>query len=45
MLLRDTGSTYHVDFDRLQVSDDVAALSVSLPTNPSGNVLTNESNT
>lgn len=33
---------YHVDFERLQVADDVAALCVSRPTNPSGNVLTNE---
>lgn len=33
---------YHVDFDRLEVGDDVAALCVSRPTNPSGNVLTNE---
>lgn len=32
---------YHVDFDRLSVSDDVAALCVSRPTNPSGNVLSN----
>ena len=31
---------YHVDFDNLQVSDDVAAICVSRPTNPSGNVLT-----
>jgi len=33
---------YHVDFDRLEVGDDIAALCVSRPTNPSGNVLTNE---
>jgi valine--pyruvate aminotransferase len=32
---------YHVDFSRLAVSEDVAALCVSRPTNPSGNVLTN----
>ncbi|HEY5706963.1 MAG TPA: valine--pyruvate transaminase [Terrimicrobiaceae bacterium] len=32
---------YHVDFERLNVSSDVAALCVSRPTNPSGNVLTN----
>jgi hypothetical protein len=32
---------YHVDFGRLAVSEDVAALCVSRPTNPSGNVLTN----
>jgi valine--pyruvate aminotransferase len=33
---------YHVDFDRLQVPDDVGAICVSRPTNPSGNVLTLE---
>jgi valine--pyruvate aminotransferase len=33
---------YHVDFDRIIVDDDVAAICVSRPTNPSGNVLTNE---
>jgi valine--pyruvate aminotransferase len=33
---------YHVDFDRLAVAPDVAALCVSRPTNPSGNLLTNE---
>jgi len=31
---------YHVDFDGLQIGDDVAALCVSRPTNPTGNVLT-----
>jgi valine--pyruvate aminotransferase len=31
---------YFVDFARLQVPDDVGALCVSRPTNPSGNVLT-----
>jgi valine--pyruvate aminotransferase len=33
---------YHVDFDGIIVDDDVAAICVSRPTNPSGNVLTNE---
>lgn len=37
--LPDNFFKYHVDFDRLQVADDVAALCVSRPTNPSGNVL------
>ncbi len=32
---------YHIDFDRLSVGDDIAAICVSRPTNPSGNVLTN----
>ncbi len=31
---------YHVDFDRLHVTDDVAAICVSRPTNPTSNVLT-----
>jgi len=33
---------YHVDFSRLEVGDDTAALCVSRPTNPTGNVLTDE---
>ncbi|HFQ89679.1 MAG TPA: valine--pyruvate transaminase [Desulfobulbus sp.] len=33
---------YHVDFDRLEVGDDIAALCVSRPTNPTGNVLTDD---
>lgn len=33
---------YHVDFDRLAIAKDVAALCISRPTNPSGNVLTND---
>ncbi len=33
---------YHVDFDRLRVDEDVKALCVSRPTNPTGNVLTDE---
>jgi valine--pyruvate aminotransferase len=40
--LSDHRFKYHVDFDRLSVGDDVAAICVSRPTNPSGNVLTNE---
>jgi valine--pyruvate aminotransferase len=31
---------YHLDFDHLEVPGDVAAICVSRPTNPSGNVLT-----
>jgi valine--pyruvate aminotransferase len=31
---------YHVDFDRLEIGDDVGAICVSRPTNPTGNVLT-----
>ncbi|TOF18881.1 valine--pyruvate transaminase [Vibrio parahaemolyticus] len=33
---------YHVDFEKLTVDDSVAAICVSRPTNPTGNVLTNE---
>lgn len=33
---------YHVDFGRLEVGPDIAALCASRPTNPTGNVLTNE---
>ncbi|WP_413736330.1 valine--pyruvate transaminase [Sodalis sp. RH21] len=31
---------YHVDFDRLNVSDDIGLICVSRPTNPTGNVIT-----
>ncbi len=31
---------YHVDFDNLDIGDDVSAICVSRPTNPTGNVLT-----
>jgi valine--pyruvate aminotransferase len=33
---------YRVDFDRLRLDDSIAALCVSRPTNPSGNVLTDQ---
>ncbi len=33
---------YRVDFDALQVTSDVGAICVSRPTNPTGNVLTDE---
>ncbi len=33
---------YHIDFESLEVADDVAAICVSRPTNPTGNVLTND---
>jgi valine--pyruvate aminotransferase len=32
---------YHVDFDRLEIAEDIGAICVSRPTNPTGNVLTN----
>ena len=31
---------YHIDFENMEVADDVAAICVSRPTNPTGNVLT-----
>ena len=36
------GFKYHVDFDELEVDDKIAAICVSRPTNPSGNVLTDQ---
>jgi valine--pyruvate aminotransferase len=33
---------YRIDFDRLEVTDEIGAICVSRPTNPSGNVLTND---
>ena len=33
---------YRVDFERLQITPDIAAIAVSCPTNPTGNVLTGE---
>ena len=33
---------YHVDFDALEITDDIGLICVSRPTNPTGNVLTDE---
>lgn len=33
---------YHIDFDALEITPDVGAICVSRPTNPTGNVLTDE---
>jgi len=33
---------YYVDFERLPIEDDIAAVCVSRPTNPTGNVLTDD---
>ena len=33
---------YRVDFDRVKITPDIAAIAVSCPTNPTGNVLTEE---
>jgi len=40
--LDDTLYKYHVDFEQLQVGADIGAICVSRPTNPTGNVLTDE---
>ena len=39
-LIEDNLFKYHVDFSRLRITDKTAALCVSRPTNPTGNVLT-----
>ncbi len=36
----DSQFKYRVDFDALEITDDIAAICVSRPTNPTGNVLT-----
>lgn len=41
-LLDDHLFKYHVDFSQLQLNDQMAALCVSRPTNPTGNVLTDD---
>jgi valine--pyruvate aminotransferase len=33
---------YHIDFDKLEVGNDIAAICISRPTNPTGNVLTDD---
>ena len=33
---------YHVDFDNINITDEIGAICVSRPTNPTGNVLTDE---
>jgi valine--pyruvate aminotransferase len=33
---------YHVDFDAVRITDDIGAICVSRPTNPTGNVLTDD---
>jgi valine--pyruvate aminotransferase len=39
-LLDDGLFKYHVDFDTLEIGNDIGAICVSRPTNPTGNVLT-----
>ena len=41
-LIGDDMFKYHVNFEQLNVSENIAALSVSRPTNPTGNVLTDD---
>ena len=41
-LLDDSLFKYHVDFSQLRVTEQTAALCVSRPTNPTGNVLTDD---
>jgi len=41
-LLDDGLFKYHVDFQTLEVGDDIGAICVSRPTNPTGNVLTDK---
>ena len=41
-MLDDHTFKYHIDFDNLRPDDNVAALCVSRPTNPTGNVVTDE---
>ncbi|GIC78912.1 valine--pyruvate transaminase [Moritella sp. F3] len=41
-LLDDGLFKYHVDFDNLHLTDDIGLICVSRPTNPTGNVLTDE---
>ena len=41
-LLDDKQFKYHVDFKHLKIDDDVAAICLSRPSNPTGNVVSNE---
>lgn len=41
-LIGDDMFKYHVNFEQLDINENIAALSVSRPTNPTGNVLTDE---
>ncbi|SBS68343.1 valine--pyruvate transaminase [Vibrio splendidus] len=41
-LLENRQFKYHVDFEKLKVDDSIAAICASRPTNPTGNVLTDE---
>lgn len=44
-VIKETGKhefKYHVDFDNLVIGEDIGAICVSRPTNPTGNVLTDD---
>jgi len=41
-LLDDGFFKYHIDFDHLPLGEDIAAVCVSRPTNPTGNVITDQ---
>jgi valine--pyruvate aminotransferase len=41
-LLGDHGFKYAIDFDTLHVTDDIGAICISRPTNPTGNVVTDD---
>ena len=41
-ILEDDFYKYHIDFDTLEVGDDIGAICISRPTNPTGNVVTDE---
>lgn len=41
-MLPDGQFKYHVDFEHLQIGDDIGAICVSRPTNPTGNVITDD---
>jgi len=41
-LLEDGFFKYHIDFDKLQIDDSIGAICISRPTNPTGNVVTDD---
>jgi valine--pyruvate aminotransferase len=41
-LLEDRFFKYHIDFEKLQIDDGIGAICISRPTNPTGNVITDE---
>ncbi len=41
-LLHDRFFKYHIDFDKLKIDDSIGAICISRPTNPTGNVVTDD---